>query len=233
MKSRTTTELFSESIQEKSVISSPKKSFSTTIDEDRTMEDKRDKELCNNGEYLIRPYLLRAEKIIFRYDCERVVGLDKHDGIFLIGELCLYVIQNSYIDQSGCICEKETEDEVSVIDQALGITRDFSMSMDSQSKLTSSWGATTKAHTGGRASAYNGDEEDDLLQGINGYRQSRKLAALSKHANAGCMADEIAEALEHQLGQTVVTGQGSSCDLANGCAIKLFTQVNIAFDVAR
>ncbi|PWA41513.1 beige/BEACH/WD domain containing protein [Artemisia annua] len=64
--------------------------------------------------------------------------------------------QNFYIDQSGCICEKETEDEVSFIDQALGVTRDFSMSMDSQSKLASSWGATTKAHTGGRASAYNG-----------------------------------------------------------------------------
>ncbi|PWA35377.1 chloroplast RNA processing4 [Artemisia annua] len=44
---------------------------------------------------------------------------------------------------------------------------------------------------------YFNDEEDDLLQGINGYRQSRNLAAFSKHANAGCMADEIAEALEH------------------------------------
>ncbi|PWA89657.1 beige/BEACH/WD domain containing protein [Artemisia annua] len=156
MKSSSATAPFSESIQEKSVISSPKKSSSTRFDEVRAMEDKLDKELSNNGEYLIRPYLLPAEKIKFRYNCERVVGLDKHDGIFLIGELCLYVIENFYIDESGCICEKETEDELSVIDQALGVTRDFSMSMDSQSKLTSSWGTTAKAHTGGRAWAYNG-----------------------------------------------------------------------------
>jgi WD repeat and FYVE domain-containing protein 3 len=98
MKSRTTTEPFSESIQEKSFISFPKKSFSTRIDENRAMEDKLDKELCNNGEYLIRPYLLPAEKIIFKYNCEIVVGLDKHNEIFLIGELCLNVIHNFYID---------------------------------------------------------------------------------------------------------------------------------------
>nr|GEX44636.1 RNA-directed DNA polymerase, eukaryota [Tanacetum cinerariifolium] len=42
------------------------------------------------------------------------------------------------------------------------------------------------------------DEEDDLLQGINSYRQSKNLTALTKHDNAGCMADEIAEALEHK-----------------------------------
>ncbi|KAJ9557416.1 hypothetical protein OSB04_012030 [Centaurea solstitialis] len=40
------------------------------------------------------------------------------------------------------------------------------------------------------------DEEDNLLQGINSFRQSRNLIALSKNDNAGCMADEIAEALE-------------------------------------
>ncbi|PWA38832.1 Armadillo-like helical [Artemisia annua] len=122
MKSSTAIAPFSESIQEKSVISSPKKSSSTRIDEDKAMEEKPDKELSNNGEYLIGPYLLPAEKIIFRYNREKVVGLDKHDGIFLSGELCLYVIQNFYIDQSGCICENETNDGLSVIDQALGVT---------------------------------------------------------------------------------------------------------------
>ncbi|KAD3338274.1 hypothetical protein E3N88_33795 [Mikania micrantha] len=156
MKSSSATAPFSESIQDKSVISSPKKSSSTRFDEIRAIEDKLEKELSNNGEYLIRPYLLPAEKIKFKYNCERVVGLDKHDGIFLIGELCLYVIENFYIDDSGCICEKECEDELSVIDQALGVTKDFSMSTDSQSKMTSSWGMTVKSHSGGRAWAYNG-----------------------------------------------------------------------------
>ncbi|GJT95113.1 SPIRRIG protein isoform X2 [Tanacetum coccineum] len=151
MKSSSTTAPFSESIQEKFVISSPKKSTSTRFDEVRAIEDKLDKELSNNVEYLIRPYLLPPEKIKIRYNCERVVGLDKHDVIFLIGELCLYVIENFYIDQSGCICEKETEDELLVIDQALCVIRDFSMRMDSQSKLTSSWGTAAKAYTGGRA----------------------------------------------------------------------------------
>ncbi|CAH1417724.1 unnamed protein product [Lactuca virosa] len=154
MKSSSATVPLSESIQEKSVVSSPKKSASMRFDEVKGTEDKVDKESSNNGEYLIRPYLEHTEKIKFRYNCERVVGLDKHDGIFLIGELCLYVIENFYIDKSGCICEKECEDELSVIDQALGVTKDFSVSMDSQSKLTSSW--AVKAHTGGRAWAYNG-----------------------------------------------------------------------------
>ncbi|KAL4588131.1 hypothetical protein LXL04_001011 [Taraxacum kok-saghyz] len=142
----------SESIQEKSIISSPKKSSSMRFDDVRVPEDKLDKESSNNGEYLIRPYLEHTEKIKFRYNCERVVGLDKHDGIFLIGELCLYVIENFYIDNSGCICEKECEDELSVIDQALGVTKEFSCSMDSQSKLTPSKGH----NSGGRAWAYNG-----------------------------------------------------------------------------
>nr|XP_043610012.1 protein SPIRRIG-like [Erigeron canadensis] len=156
MKSSSATVPLSEGIQEKSVLSSPKKSSSTRFDENKSAEDKLDKELSNNGEYLIRPYLLPTEKIKFRYNCERVVGLDKHDGIFLIGELCLYVIENFYIDESGCICEKECEDELSVIDQALGVTKDFSMSTDSNSKLTSSWGMTVKSHSGGRAWEYNG-----------------------------------------------------------------------------
>ncbi|KAI3787780.1 hypothetical protein L2E82_00205 [Cichorium intybus] len=155
MKSSTATAPLTESIQEKSIVSSPKKSASMRFDEVRVTEDKLDRELSNNGEYLIRPYLEHMEKIKYRYNCERVVGLDKHDGIFLIGELCLYVIENFYIDNSGCICEKECEDELSVIDQALGVTKDFSC-MDSQSKMTSSWGMTVKSHTGGRAWAYNG-----------------------------------------------------------------------------
>ncbi|XP_076960004.1 protein SPIRRIG-like [Bidens hawaiensis] len=156
MKSSSATSPFSESIQEKSVLSSPKKSTSTRFDEIRVNEDKQDKESSNNVEYLIRPYLIPFEKIKFKYNCERVVGLDKHDGIFLIGEICLYVIENFYIDESGCICEKECEDELSVIDQALGVTKDFSLSTDSQSKMTSAWGMPVKSHSGGRAWAYNG-----------------------------------------------------------------------------
>ncbi|KAK9069422.1 hypothetical protein SSX86_011325 [Deinandra increscens subsp. villosa] len=40
------------------------------------------------------------------------------------------------------------------------------------------------------------DEEDNLLQGINSFRQSKNVAALSKNDNAACMADEIADELE-------------------------------------
>ncbi|XP_057964129.1 protein SPIRRIG-like [Malania oleifera] len=144
-----------DSIQDRSDLGSPRQS-SMKIDEVKVAEDKGDKELNDNGEYLIRPYLEPLEKIRFRYNCERVVGLDKHDGIFLIGELSLYVIENFYIDDSGCICEKECEDELSVIDQALGVKKDVTGSMDFQSKSTSSWGTTVKAWIGGRAWAYNG-----------------------------------------------------------------------------
>ncbi|KAD4586409.1 hypothetical protein R6Q59_035279 [Mikania micrantha] len=42
------------------------------------------------------------------------------------------------------------------------------------------------------------DEEDNLLQGINSFRQSKNLNPLSKNDNARCMADEIAEALENK-----------------------------------
>lgn len=144
-----------ESIQGKSDLGSPRQSSSIRVDEMK-VEEKSDKELNDNGEYLIRPYLEPLEKIKYKYNCERVVGLDKHDGIFLIGELSLYVIENFYIDDSGCICEKECEDDLSVIDQALGVKRDFSLGMDSHSKSTSSWGATVKTCVGGRAWAYNG-----------------------------------------------------------------------------
>lgn len=145
-----------ESIQGRSDLGSPRQSSSARIDEAKVPEDKLDKELQDSGEYLIRPYLEPLEKIRFRYNCERVVGLDKHDGIFLIGELSLYVIENFYIDDSGCICEKECEDELSVIDQALGVKKDVNSCMDFQSKSTSSWGVTAKALVGGRAWAYNG-----------------------------------------------------------------------------
>ncbi|KAK4418318.1 protein SPIRRIG [Sesamum alatum] len=145
-----------ESIRGRSDLGSPRQSSSLKTDEVRIAEDKSDKELNDNGEYLIRPYLEPLERIKYKYNCERVVGLDKHDGIFLIGELSLYVIENFYIDDSGCICEKESEDELSIIDQALGVKKDFSCSMDSHSKSTSSWGAAVKAYAGGRAWAYNG-----------------------------------------------------------------------------
>ncbi|XVF80848.1 hypothetical protein PTKIN_Ptkin15bG0107900 [Pterospermum kingtungense] len=146
----------SESIPGKSEPESPWQSLSAKIDEVKVAEDKLDKELHDNGDYLIRPYLEPLEKIRFRYNCERVVSLDKHDGIFLVGELCLYVIENFYIDDSGCICEKECEDELSVIDQALGVKKDVTGCTDFQSKSTSSWATTPKTLVGGRAWAYNG-----------------------------------------------------------------------------
>ncbi|KAK8541511.1 hypothetical protein V6N12_014145 [Hibiscus sabdariffa] len=142
----------SEGIPGRSEIESPRLSPSIRIDELKVTEDKLDKE----SEYLIRPYLEPLEKIRFRYNCERVVGLDKHDGIFLIGELCLYVIENFYIDVSGCICEKVSGDELSVIDQALGVKKDVTGSMDCQSKSTSPWDTTPKTLVGGRTWAYNG-----------------------------------------------------------------------------
>ncbi|KAA8550818.1 hypothetical protein F0562_002502 [Nyssa sinensis] len=144
------------SIQGRSDLGSPRQSSFMQVDEVKVTQEKSDKELNDNGEYLIRPYLEPLEKIKFRYNCERVVGLDKHDGIFLIGELSLYIIENFYIDDSGCVCEKECEDELSVIDQALGVKKDFSCSMDSHSKSTSSWSVTVKSGVGGRAWAYNG-----------------------------------------------------------------------------
>ncbi|XAR61158.1 hypothetical protein NMG60_11034785 [Bertholletia excelsa] len=145
-----------ESTLARSDLGSPRPSSSARIDEAKATDDRLDKELSDNGEYLIRPYLEPLEKIKFRYNCERVLGLDKHDGIFLIGEISLYVIENFYIDDSGCIYEKECEDELSVIDQALGVKKDFSCSMDSHSKSTSSWGVTAKSYLGGKAWAYNG-----------------------------------------------------------------------------
>lgn len=155
VKSSTVSAPMSESIQEKSDLGSPRQS-SSKVDEPKVVDDKSDRELYDNGEYLIRPFLEPYEKIRFKYNCERVDGLDKHDGIFLIGELSLYIIENFYIDDSGCICEKEFEDDLSVIDQALGVKRDVTSSLDFQSKSTSSWSSTVKEYVGGRAWAYNG-----------------------------------------------------------------------------
>ncbi|CAL9186094.1 protein SPIRRIG [Musa acuminata AAA Group] len=139
-----------------SELGTPRQSSSCKVDDMRAPEEKQEKELLDNGEYLIRPFLEPSEKIRFRYNCERVVGLDKHDGIFLIGDLCLYVIENFYIDDSGCICEKISEDDLSVIDQALGVKKDVSGSSEFQQKSSSSWGVEVKTLAGGRAWAYNG-----------------------------------------------------------------------------
>ncbi|KAJ0796789.1 putative BEACH domain, armadillo-like helical, PH-like domain superfamily, PH-BEACH protein [Helianthus annuus] len=146
-----------ESVFENSEVGSLRRYASVRSDNVRVTDDKIDKELSDNGEYLIRPYLERNEKIKFKYNCERVVSLDKHDGIFLIGELCLYVIENFYVDDSGCICEKECENDLSVIDRVLGVTKDASLSVDSQSKSPSSWGVDVNKHSGawGNESAIN------------------------------------------------------------------------------
>ncbi|XP_019084363.1 PREDICTED: LOW QUALITY PROTEIN: BEACH domain-containing protein A2-like [Camelina sativa] len=140
----------------KSENGSPRNS-SSGMDEIRAVEEESEKELNDDGDYLIRPYLEHLEKVKFQYNCERVVGLDKHDGIFLIGELCLYVIENFYIDDHGCICEKEWEDELSIIDQALGVTKQFTGSLESQSKSSTLWSTKMKTDAvGGRAWAYGG-----------------------------------------------------------------------------
>ncbi|MQL80071.1 hypothetical protein Taro_012522 [Colocasia esculenta] len=136
--------------------SSPRQSSSMKIEDVIAAEDRSEKEIHDNGEYLIRPFLEPMEKIRFKYNCERVVGLDKHDGIFLIGDLCLYIIENFYIDDTGCICEKESEDGLSVIDKALGVKKDVTCTNEFQLKSPSSWGTTVKTLVGGRAWAYSG-----------------------------------------------------------------------------
>ncbi|KAF8059328.1 hypothetical protein N665_1232s0008 [Sinapis alba] len=149
--------LISDNADEKSETGSPRGSSSGKMDETRDVEEESEKDLNDDGEYLIRPYLEHLEKIRFRYNCERVVGLDKHDGIFLIGELCLYVIENFYIDDHGCICEKECEDELSIIDQALGVKKNVTESLEFQSKSSPLWSTNMKiGAVGARAWAYGG-----------------------------------------------------------------------------
>ncbi|KAK9919791.1 hypothetical protein M0R45_028369 [Rubus argutus] len=41
-------------------------------------------------------------------------------------------------------------------------------------------------------------DENDIVQGINSYRQSLNLPALIKHDKADCLADEIADDIEDQ-----------------------------------
>eukprot|EP00850_Spirogloea_muscicola_P018850 SM000177S03183 [mRNA] locus=s177:89339:105711:+ [translate_table: standard] len=79
----------------------------------------------DDGEHLVRPHLAPGDKINLKYNCDRIVGLDKRDGVLLIGELALYVIDGFYLDERGHICEKEKgTGAMSVLDQALGVSSD-------------------------------------------------------------------------------------------------------------
>ncbi|KAM0035364.1 putative PH-like domain superfamily, PH-BEACH domain-containing protein [Helianthus debilis subsp. tardiflorus] len=49
---------------------------------------------------------------------------------------------------SICICEKECENDLSVIDRVLSVTEDAPLSIDSQSKSPSSWGVDINKHSG-------------------------------------------------------------------------------------
>lgn len=130
--------------------------------ESRPIGDAQSMELDvhEDGEYLIRPFLEHGEKLKFMYNCERVIGLDKRDGIFLIGEQCLYAIDNYFIDEEGCIKEKGDEGDISVIDRALGVPLAVPMtgSNDSQDgmKQPSVSEAVPVGYPGGRAWAFSG-----------------------------------------------------------------------------
>lgn len=113
-------------------------------------------EMHEDGEYLIRPHLEPGERIRFRYNCERVVGLDKRDGIFLIGEKSLYVIENYIIESikdKKCIKEKGEERDLSVIDRALGVRANSAGVADMHNSKQSDVAADV---SGGRAWAYSG-----------------------------------------------------------------------------
>lgn len=45
---------------------------------------------------------------------------------------------------------------------------------------------------------YETDEEDNLLQGLNSFRQAVNLSPLSKNDKANCLADEVADELEDE-----------------------------------
>lgn len=66
---------------------------------------------------------------------------------------------------------------------------------------------------------YCADKEDDLLQGINSYRKSLSLPALSKNKKADCVADEIADQLEDQPCTATTSGayitSGTQTQLTN------------------
>lgn len=113
-----------------------------------------EQEMHEDGEYLIRPHLEPGERIRFRYNCERVVGLDKRDGIFLIGEKSLYVIENYIIDENKCIKEKGEEKDLSIIDRALGVRSNSAGVADMHNSKQSDVAAD--AWPGGRAWAYSG-----------------------------------------------------------------------------
>ena len=117
-------------------------------------ENYLEQEVHEDGEYLIRPHLEPGERIRFRYNCERVVGLDKRDGIFLIGEKSLYVIENYIIDESNCIKEKAEEKDLSVIDRALGVRSNSAGVADMHNSKQSDVAADD--WPGGRAWAYGG-----------------------------------------------------------------------------
>lgn len=42
------------------------------------------------------------------------------------------------------------------------------------------------------------DDEDNLIQGLNSYRQSLSLSALARNERADCLADEVADQLEDE-----------------------------------
>ncbi|KAJ7522141.1 hypothetical protein O6H91_19G085400 [Diphasiastrum complanatum] len=117
---------------------------------------QKSEDFPDNGDYLIRPYLEPGEKIRFQYNCERVRGLDKHDGIFIIGDIGLYVIENYFIDESGCICEKGGEGDLSVIDRALGVKSSTSGSAVLQEMQRGQMEEATTRWPGAKAWAYSG-----------------------------------------------------------------------------
>ncbi|RXI01866.1 hypothetical protein DVH24_015215 [Malus domestica] len=45
---------------------------------------------------------------------------------------------------------------------------------------------------------FSNDEEDKLFQSLNNFRQSQKLPEFKKNDNAACLADKLADKLEHR-----------------------------------
>ncbi|GLT90301.1 hypothetical protein SLE2022_082430 [Rubroshorea leprosula] len=72
------------------------------------------------------------------------------------------------------------------------------------------------------------DDEDNLLQGINSYRQSLSRPALTKNKNADCVADELAEGLDDQsCDAAAVPSQGTLATLANYPKVASKCNINI------